>query len=94
MSHGDAVEKLSHTADAGDGLTAVRTLSTGSVSKGEARRLAGVMSSTPAVKIFLPRVVIYPPRARIGTSTARIVAGLIGGERSCRSDLLWSTIPS
>jgi hypothetical protein len=54
------------------------------VRKGEAGRLAGVASSSPAAKIFLPRDVIYPLRARIGMSTARIAAELIGGELSAR----------
>ena len=39
-----------------------------------ARRLAGVTSSSTAAKIFLPRDVIHPLRARIGTAMARIAA--------------------
>jgi hypothetical protein len=61
-------------ADSGDGLTAVRTLSKESVSKGR-----GTAASQSGVQLtdgdaFSPRDVIHPLWARIGTSTARIAA--------------------
>jgi hypothetical protein len=55
---------------------------------GEVPRLAGVASSSPTVKILLPRDVIHLPQARILTLVTRIAAGLIDDERNCRAGVL------
>jgi hypothetical protein len=60
--------------DDGDGLTAVRTLSKGSMSKG-----GGTAASRSGIQLtdgdaFSPCDVIHPLRARIETSTAQIAA--------------------
>jgi hypothetical protein len=63
-AYGDALARLGHTADNGDGLTAVRTLFEGSMRKGEARRLAGVASSARGDDL-LPLGAIHQLQARI-----------------------------
>jgi hypothetical protein len=72
-AYGDALARLGHAADNGDGLTEVRTLSEGSVRKGEARRLAGVVSSARGDDL-LPRDAIHQLQARIQSPVTRIVA--------------------
>jgi hypothetical protein len=59
--------------DGGEGLIVVRTLSEGSVLKGEARRLAGVASSARGDDL-LPRDAIHQLPARIQSPVTRIAA--------------------
>lgn len=74
-----------HAADDGGGSTTVKALSEGSVSKGKGT--AASRSGVPLIDgdAFSLHDIIYPLRAQIGTSTARIA---VEGSSAARSLIL------
>jgi hypothetical protein len=65
VSRGDAVARLGHAVDNGDGTTTVTNFTRGRWARGEAQRLAGVVSSSPAAKIFNPTTLSNYPEHKV-----------------------------